>query len=912
MSPDTTLLRSFATGRDQDAFAELVRRHGALVFATCLRATQGDRSAAEDAMQEVFTELAMQAGRIRGALPAWLYVVARRRGAAQRRRERLSESAAEPGDTGAAARGELRVLVEEALEHLADDQRAVVVLRFLEQRSQEEIAGLLGISQATVSRRLQAGLDRLRGLIGAPAVLLPLPGVLQGMAAPPLAAPVAAKLGTLALGLTPAISWGVGTLLAMAVTVLVGITGVTWWQWPVAQPTPRAAVAEMTESPRHELAAWRAAAQAFPLPTYMLDLRLVPDEHDVSQQAAIPNGLITQVNGMPVAELTDYDEVLNKPGTTLTVQRLWRGERPLITTDEALNCWHPGAPPLRMVSSTVVVEEGHRFLVKPHEDLRLLALRSIPEGVWEDDLNQALQAYEARDWPTLLLACERLQAAQAPDGVIRLLGSIAALYSPQPQTQQRWMQVKPGDAPLLANLLGQMRKLAAHQQREDLPPTWKPVGLDGLASGVNDLVSGGATYVFGRGGREDRIAWSLPTTDVDFAWRIRIKEISLLAPNVRPRPALRVILGDALPSVNSDLVVQHPIQEITDLSMQVDGYAVSKVMHLRAWLPQQEVSDDGPSEHRIRVRVVGRQALIWWDGVLLVNCVMADSPKGLWLLTDGLTCIHFDLAIHAPVGADPLPLSPAMLADDPVALQLGDPATVMRLAAFSGKTRILSAAMQQHPDLIDIGDSSSETPLQLAAFAGYAPLARQLLAAHADPNRQNQWGWTAFDYALRIGIPQAGFLSPKADSDLWLTLLKTPMKPTEMASLDAIGRLPPAVAALAIRGDVEAALATGDRDPRLAFVAIQMHMDQVLERLKAAGVPMTGIYPWTQETLLHWAIARRRDPGLARTLLRLGVDPHVQARWGADAVATARNLGMVKLAHDLDQEARNPEVKNNF
>ena len=160
MSTDAALLSSFASGRNQDAFAELVRRHGALVQATCLRATNGDRSAAEDAMPEVFAELAKQAGRIRGALPAWLSVVARRRGAAQHRQERLSECAAEPGDAGAAARGELRVLVEDALDHLPEDQRAVVVLRVLEQRSQEEIAELLGISQSTVSRRLQAGLER--------------------------------------------------------------------------------------------------------------------------------------------------------------------------------------------------------------------------------------------------------------------------------------------------------------------------------------------------------------------------------------------------------------------------------------------------------------------------------------------------------------------------------------------------------------------------------------------------------------------------------------------------------------------------------------------------------------------------------------------------------------------------------
>ena len=536
-------------------------------------------------------------------------------------------------------------------------------------------------------------------------------------------------------------------------------------------------------------------------------------------------------------------------------------------------------------------------------------MRTIPEGAWDADLNQALQAYDARDWPTLLQACERLQAAQAPDQIVRLLGSIGSLYSHQVQAQQRWMQVKPGDTPHVAFLINSSKQIAESKQPEEKPKGWKQVGLDGVASWADELRHGGANYRWGEG---YRIAWTLPSGDIDLAWRIRIGNNGQRAALKNPLHFLRVVLGDAPPSTDQNVVVKHPIQELADLTVWSIGRVQSARTKLNTWLPQQVVQEPGPNDHRIRIRIIGQQASIWWDGVLLVNTPLANSPKGLWLLSEGLKCIHSDLVVHAPDGPDPEPLTLAMLADDPVALRRGDPAWVLRQAAFAGKRKILSEGIRQHPELIDAVDQSGWTPLQLAAFAGHADLARQLLEAHADPGKRNQWDWTALDYALTMGVTQTGFLAPKADGDPWQLLRQWQIQPTALRSLDAIGRLPPAFAALAMRGDVDAALATGDRDPRLAFAAVELHMDQVLERLKTAGVPLTGTWPGSNETLLHWAITRRRDPALARTLKRLGVDPHAPAAWGADAVATARSLGMERLADDLEQEPGKPAVKNNF
>jgi RNA polymerase sigma-70 factor (sigma-E family) len=61
--------------------------------------------------------------------------------------------------------------VRRALVTLPVDQRAVLVLRFYEDRSEEEIAHLLGIAPGTVKSRSARGIAALRklGLVGEPA-----------------------------------------------------------------------------------------------------------------------------------------------------------------------------------------------------------------------------------------------------------------------------------------------------------------------------------------------------------------------------------------------------------------------------------------------------------------------------------------------------------------------------------------------------------------------------------------------------------------------------------------------------------------------------------------------------------------------------------------------------------------------
>jgi RNA polymerase sigma factor (sigma-70 family) len=195
---DHDLLKSYGATRSPDAFAQLVARHRAMVYRSCLRLL-GNAHDAEDAAQAVFLILAQRPGLVRRSLAGWLHEAARgiaidllRSRASRVRREeeaaRMRPSEPTPNE------GQLREELDTALAGLPNRLREAVVLRYLEGRSQEEAARVADCPQGTIARRSSEGLNRLRTLlarrgvvVATPAVLIAFLGTEAAVAAPPLA-----------------------------------------------------------------------------------------------------------------------------------------------------------------------------------------------------------------------------------------------------------------------------------------------------------------------------------------------------------------------------------------------------------------------------------------------------------------------------------------------------------------------------------------------------------------------------------------------------------------------------------------------------------------------------------------------------------------------------------------------------
>jgi RNA polymerase sigma factor (sigma-70 family) len=168
---DGELLRRFIAAGEEAAFAGLVRRHGAMVLGVCRRLLD-DAHEAEDAFQATFLVLARRAAAVRkqDSVASWLYGVAyrvsSRARAAAAQRPRPIGAAEEPISTAdpmaEAAWRELRPVIDEELSRLPEKYRAPLVLCYLEGKTNEEAARLLGWTKGTVSGRLARARDLLR------------------------------------------------------------------------------------------------------------------------------------------------------------------------------------------------------------------------------------------------------------------------------------------------------------------------------------------------------------------------------------------------------------------------------------------------------------------------------------------------------------------------------------------------------------------------------------------------------------------------------------------------------------------------------------------------------------------------------------------------------------------------------
>jgi RNA polymerase sigma-70 factor (ECF subfamily) len=158
---------------DAAAFASLVRQHQRSVFSIGYRML-GRRDAAEDLAQDVFLQLYRKLDSIESPdhLGFWLRRVASNLAIDWLRRASWTtqplETVAEPADTQPEEDPLMTRALSRLLEELAPAARAVMVLRYQEDRDVAEIAMTLDMPENTVKSHIKRSLTALRGkMIGA-------------------------------------------------------------------------------------------------------------------------------------------------------------------------------------------------------------------------------------------------------------------------------------------------------------------------------------------------------------------------------------------------------------------------------------------------------------------------------------------------------------------------------------------------------------------------------------------------------------------------------------------------------------------------------------------------------------------------------------------------------------------------
>jgi RNA polymerase sigma factor (sigma-70 family) len=167
---DAELLERFITRRDEAAFTTLLHRHGPMVLGVCRRILRNEADA-EDVFQGTFLLLTVRAERIQkpSSLASWLHGVAHRlatrtRAQARRRVQEEHRAAAErvTDSPVASAWQDLEEVLDDALASLPPRYRVPLVLCYLEGKTQEEVARLLGRPLGTVRSWLLRGRVLLR------------------------------------------------------------------------------------------------------------------------------------------------------------------------------------------------------------------------------------------------------------------------------------------------------------------------------------------------------------------------------------------------------------------------------------------------------------------------------------------------------------------------------------------------------------------------------------------------------------------------------------------------------------------------------------------------------------------------------------------------------------------------------
>ena len=169
---------------DRDAFRRLFERHKDRVYSVAFYFFGGDEATAADVTQQVFLKLFTRIQQFQGEseFTTWLYRLTTNACVDEQRKRRrvqqfgegfeLSEPREKRTQEESVAKAEVKRSVERAVAALKPKLRVVMLLKYFEEMSYEEIASALGLSKGTVASRLNRGhkvlarkLGHLRGAL---------------------------------------------------------------------------------------------------------------------------------------------------------------------------------------------------------------------------------------------------------------------------------------------------------------------------------------------------------------------------------------------------------------------------------------------------------------------------------------------------------------------------------------------------------------------------------------------------------------------------------------------------------------------------------------------------------------------------------------------------------------------------
>lgn len=316
------LVRRYADAQDATAFEEIVRRHGTMLWNVCLRQVR-DRADAEDLFQATLLVLARKAASIARpeSLAAWLHGVAVRLATRHRGKRASGPAPVEPTAPGGEpsdglGASELARVLHEELARLNERLRAPLILCYLEGKTRDQAAAELGLTLATLKRRLEQGREQLRRRLADRGESLSVAMLAVGTAETALPGPVAEAA-------VAALAEPSARLLALAAGELGRAAGVKALAWAVALTAVLAAgaLAAFDPAPVPESISPPAPAGApdEPLPRGAL-ARLGTARLRVAGEARVlavsPDGRRTVTAGVG-PEILVYDTATGRPTATL-------------------------------------------------------------------------------------------------------------------------------------------------------------------------------------------------------------------------------------------------------------------------------------------------------------------------------------------------------------------------------------------------------------------------------------------------------------------------------------------------------------------------------------------------------------------------------------------------------------------